>query len=63
MIFTHFLMNYPADRSLARAALDNEVKRQMIDTGRTSIQEATDAIISGDMEFLWDQLPSSSKRS
>lgn len=59
--FYSFLMNYPADRSLARAALDNEVKRQMIDTGRTSIQEATDAIISGDMEFLWDQLPSSSK--
>lgn len=53
-----YLMHYPADRDKARVPLMNAAKAALIDLNRAAIDVVSDAILSGDMKFFWEQLPS-----
>jgi len=56
--FFHFLMTYPADPIRARTPLVNQARTNLIEIGRTAMDRLADAILEGDLEFLWDHLPS-----
>jgi len=55
--FFSFLMKYPADTDRARRPLINAARDTLIDIGRTAMDTVSDAILKGDLEFLWDHLP------
>lgn len=55
--FLAYLMDYSVDRAAARRPLDSEARTTLIDVGRTAIDTVADAILRGDVEFLWDHLP------
>lgn len=54
----HYLMSRPADRMMARTPLNNSARDTLIAINRTTIDEVSDALINGNLEFFWDQLPS-----
>jgi hypothetical protein len=58
-VFMNYLLQYPADTHRARNPLVNEARRTLINIGRTAIDTVSDALLQGDLEFLWDHLPSS----
>lgn len=57
--FFAYLMNHKADPELARRPLINAARKTLMDIGRTAIDSVADAILSGDLRFLWDHLPAS----
>jgi hypothetical protein len=51
------LMMYPADKDLARSTLNNSARKEMIYISRSSIDQCSDAILAGDLNFFVDLLP------
>ncbi len=54
--FFAFLKAYPADQKRARKPLISAARDTLIDISRTSTDTVCDALLSGNIEFLWDQL-------
>jgi hypothetical protein len=61
--FAHYMATYPADKDRARKALNNAAKQQMMHIGRASIDEASDAFRTGDLEYFMDQRPTDGTES
>jgi hypothetical protein len=53
-----YLFHYPADRERARTALVSEARDSLISLNRAAIDVVSDALLKGDLTFLFDQLPS-----
>lgn len=53
-----YLFHYPADRERARTALVSEARASLISLNRAAIDVVSDALLKGDLTFLFDQLPS-----
>ena len=58
--FYDYLVAFPADRQLARTPLVNEARAKAINISTTALDSVINAITSGDLEFLWEQLPDKS---
>lgn len=58
--FYDYLMQYPADIDKARTPLVSAARSTLIDISRTAVDTVADAILSGDLTFLWDHLPAKS---
>lgn len=56
--FYAYLMHYPADPDRARTPLISQSRSTLIDISRTAIDTISDALIAGDLQCLWDHLPS-----
>lgn len=52
------LSQYQIDMDLVRTPVTNDAKREMIMVSRSSADTVADAIIKGDLNILWDALPS-----
>jgi hypothetical protein len=57
--FFMFLRGYAVNEQQARTVLVNDDRKLLISINRTSVDEVADAILSGDLEYLLDQLPNS----
>jgi hypothetical protein len=57
-LFYAYLKHYPADPARARTPLINSARSTLIDTNQLAIDVVTQAILQGDIEKLWDYLPS-----
>jgi hypothetical protein len=55
--FYDYLMQYPADADKARTPLISAARSTLIDISRTAVDTVADAILAGDLKFLWDHLP------
>ena len=55
--FYDYLMQYPADIDKARTPLISAARSTLIDISRTAVDTVADAILAGDLKFLWDHLP------
>ncbi len=55
--FFDYLRAYSADPDRARKPLISSARTSLIDISRTAIDSVSDAILNGDLEFLWDHLP------
>lgn len=55
-----FFMSYAVDKQKAHTILNTADRQLLISVGRTSVDEVADALLHGDLEYLLDQLPSSS---
>ena len=51
-------MHYPADPDRARTPLISQSRSTLIDISRTAIDTISDALLKGDLQTLWDHLPS-----
>lgn len=56
--FYAYLMHYPADADRARTPLISNSRSTLIDISRTAIDTISDALLKGDLQTLWDHLPS-----
>lgn len=56
--FYAYLMHYPADAQRARTPLINAARATLIDISRTAVDTIADALLEGNLEMLWDHLPS-----
>lgn len=56
--FHDYMMAYKADKQLASSLVDTEDRRTMIAISETSIDVAISRLLTGDIEFFVDQLPS-----
>lgn len=56
--FYGFLMSYAADRERARTPMASQSRDTLIEINRTAIDTIADALLTGDLEALWDLLPS-----
>lgn len=56
--FYAYLMHYPADPDRARTPLISKSRSTLIDISRTAIDTISDALLAGDLQTLWDHLPS-----
>lgn len=56
--FYAYLKHHAADTNLARTPLNNQPRKTLIDTNRLSVDVVLDNIRAGDLEALWDYLPS-----
>lgn len=56
--FYAYLMHYPADPDRARTPLISTSRSTLIDISRTAIDTISDALLKGDLQTLWDHLPS-----
>lgn len=52
----NYLMTRDADREVARVPLNNPAKQKMVQLNRASIDVAADAILSGNLDFFWEQM-------
>lgn len=55
--FAHMLQSYEVDKQQVRVPITTETKLQMIMASRPSADTVADAIIHGDLQVLWDALP------
>lgn len=61
--FFSFLQNYPADTNRARTPLHSAARATLIKINRTAMDTVADALLAGNLEFLWDHMSSSSLSS
>lgn len=54
--FFQYLRAYPADPNRARSPLQSAARSTLINISRPAIDSLSDALINGNLEFLWDQL-------
>ncbi|GIV03813.1 MAG: hypothetical protein KatS3mg015_2643 [Fimbriimonadales bacterium] len=59
--FYAYLKQYKADPDRARKPLVNAARATLIDIGRTAIDSVADAILTGNLEFLWEHLSTADK--
>lgn len=55
--FCNFILSYPADRDLARTALENDAKRILQDITETSGEEVAAALREGNLAYFVQHLP------
>lgn len=55
--FYHYLMSRDADRNVARTPLNNQAKRTMVALNQATIDVASEAVRTGDLEFFWNAMP------
>jgi hypothetical protein len=55
--FFDYLLNFKFDLNKARTVLDNAARTQMIHINTASIDAVSEALLKGDLEFFWEQLP------
>lgn len=53
--FAEYLTSRPADKEIARTALNNQAKQKMINIGMSSTEVVSKALLEGDFKFLWEQ--------
>lgn len=58
--FHAFLAHFKADTAIARKPLISQARATLINTSRTAIDTVSDALLDGNLAYLWDQLNSSS---
>ena len=56
--FYAYLMHYPANPDRARTPLISQSRSTLIDISRTAVDTISDALLKGDLQTLWDHLPS-----
>ena len=56
--FYAYLMHYKADADRARTPLVSQSRSTLIDISRTAVDTISDALLTGDLQTLWDHLPS-----
>lgn len=56
--FFAYLMKFKTDQERARKPLVNNARKLLMDIGRTAVDTVCDAILAGDLRFLWEHLPS-----
>lgn len=56
--FYAYLMHYQADADRARTPLVSTSRSKLIDISRTAVDTVSDALLAGDLQMLWDHLPS-----
>ena len=56
--FYNYLVNYPMDADLAGTVLQSTDRDTMISISESSVDTATSALLSGDLNFFLEQLPS-----
>jgi len=61
--FYAFLKQYPADPDRARKPLISAARSTLIDISRTAIDTVSDALLRGDLEFLWEHLSTAKGQS
>jgi hypothetical protein len=61
--FHDFLLSYPVDKVAVATPLDNVDRNTMIAISESSIDTVANALLTGDMEFLLDQLPTNTAYS
>jgi hypothetical protein len=54
-----YLMAVTPDRQRARTPLISSARSQLMDVSTTAVDTVTEALNSGNLEYLWDQLPAS----
>lgn len=59
--FYAYLKQYKADPNRARKPLINAARATLIDIGRTALDSVADAILAGNLEFLWEHLSTADK--
>lgn len=59
--FFAYLKQYKADADRARKPLQSAARDTLINISRTALDTVSDAILAGDLEFLWEHLSTSSK--
>ena len=59
--FYAFLKQYKADPDRARKPLISAARSTLIDISRTAIDTVADAILAGNLEFLWEHLSTADK--
>lgn len=57
--FYAYLKAYPANPDVARKPILNNARTSLIDISRTALDSVADAILKGNLEFLWEHLSSS----
>jgi hypothetical protein len=57
-LFYAYLKHYPADTARARTPLINTARTTLIDTNQLAIDVVCRAILDGDLQTLWEYLPS-----
>lgn len=55
--FFNYLRAYPADPARARTALVSAARTKLMEISRTAVDTVVDALLAGNIEFLWDHLP------
>lgn len=60
--FYAYLRAYPADQARARTPLQSQARTNLIQVNRTAIDTVSDAILAGNLEFLWDHMPSDARQ-
>lgn len=58
--FYHYLMTREADRGKARVPMNNAAKNTMINLNLASIDTASEAIRTGNLEYFWNAMPQGS---
>jgi len=58
--FFAYLKSAPANQAVARAPLVSNARDTLIKINRTAIDTVADALLNGDLAFLWDHMSSSS---
>lgn len=53
----HYLRTYPAASDRARKPLQSTARSTLIHVSRTALDSVIDAVLSGNLEWLWDHLP------
>lgn len=55
--FCNYIMTRKADKELAKKIIDNESRRDVISANRNSLDMVAEALLDGDLEFLYDSMP------
>lgn len=59
--FFAYLMQFNADKNLARSPLISDARTTLINISRTALDTVCDALLKGDLEFFWEHLSTISK--
>lgn len=59
--FFAYLKQYKADADRARKPLQSAARDTLINISRTALDTVSDAILAGDLEFLWEHLSTATK--
>lgn len=59
--FYRWLLAFPASADKARKPLASSARTNLIEIGKTAIDAVIEAILKGDLAFLWDHLPTNNR--
>lgn len=55
--FCNYIMTRKANKELARKIIENESRQDVISANRNSLDMVAEALLDGDLEFLYDSIP------